>query len=259
MNGLASIFGRRPAASQVELTPAPLMTQLPVAWLALLGLLIVALPLGLAVGIDGDAGLEALRRHHLDLVGFVAVQPIVAALLFMIVFAVSVAISLPGISFLTLIGGFLFGWMPATIFTQVSATLAAAIVFLLARRALAQPVETSAGPAIRRFTQGFKRNAFGYVVFLNLVPVFPFGMVIALPAACGVRLRTFVAGGFLGILPGTILLTHLGSGLGTILRQEGGLHLASFLSPQILLAVGGLAVLSLLPLAVRHLTRRQAA
>ena len=231
---------------------------LSVGWLALLGLLTVGLPIAFALGLDGDAGLNALRRHHLDLVSFVTLKPVVAAFLFMIIFALSVAISLPGVSFLTMVGGFLFGWMQATFFAQISATAAAAIVFVLARRALARPVDTYGGPTVRRLAIGFKRNAFGYVMFLNLVPIFPFGMIIALPAACGVRLWTFVLGGFLGILPGTILLAHLGSGLGTILRQSGPIDLASFLTPQILSALAGLAVLSLLPLVFRALTRREA-
>jgi uncharacterized membrane protein YdjX (TVP38/TMEM64 family) len=231
-------------------------TQLPLGWLALLGLLTVGLPLAFALGFDGDDGLDALRRHHLDLVSFVAVKPVVASLVFVFLFALSVAISLPGVSFLTMVGGFLFGWMPATALAQVAATAAAVAVFIVARRALHGPVDTHAGPTVRRFSDGFKRNAFGYVMLLHLVPIFPFGMAIALPAACGVRLWTFVIAGFLGVLPSTILLAHLGSGLGGILRSQGPIDLASFLTPQILLAVAGLGALSLLALSLRSVTRR---
>ena len=256
MNGSPNLFGRERPSERRLAEPASVTTRLPIGWLALLGLLTVGMPLALAIGLDGDDGWNALRRHHLDLVSFVTYQPLAASALFMVVFALSVAISLPGVSFLTMVGGFLFGWLEAAVYAQIAATMAAAVVFVLARRALAQPIDTHAGPTLRRFATGFKRNAFGYVVFLNLVPIFPFGMIIALPAACGVRLWTFVLGGFLGILPGTILLTHLGSGLGSILRQQGPIELASFLTPQILFAVAGLGALSLLPLAFRNLTRR---
>lgn len=254
--GLPSLIFRLRYARLPE-RAALLATQLPLGWLAVLALLTVGLPIAFALGVDGDAGLDALRRHHLDLVSFVTLKPIIAAFLFMTIFSLSVAISLPGVSFLTMIGGFLFGWVSATMLAQISATVAAAIVFLIARRALAQPVDAHAGPTVRRFASGFKRNAFGYVLFLNLVPIFPFGMIIALPAACGVKLWTFIAGGFLGILPGTILLTHLGSGLGGILRQDGAIDLSSFLTPQILLALAGLAALSLLPLLFKSITRRE--
>lgn len=253
-------FGRALGSSERFRRPRGAMAQLPLGWLALLGLLTVALPLAFALafalGFDGEDGLDALRRHHLDLVSFVAVKPVVASLVFVFLFALSVAISLPGVSFLTMVGGFLFGWMTATALTQVAATAAALAVFILARRALRGPIDSHGGPTVRRFADGFKRNAFGYVMLLHLVPIFPFGMVIALPAACGVRLSTFITAGFLGVLPSTILLAHLGSGLGHILGSQGAIDLTSFLTPQILLAIAGLGALSLLPLALRTLTRR---
>lgn len=229
--------------------------QWPIGWLLLLGLLTIGIPVAFALGFDSADGLEAFHRHHLRLVGFVAGEPLIASLLFVCMLALSVAVSLPGVSVLTMVGGFLFGWLEATIYAQTASTVAAGIVFVLARRALAHPLEAQAGPLVRRFAEGFKKNGLSYVVLLNLVPIFPFGMIIALPAACGVRLSTFVIGAFLGILPGTILLSHLGAGLGNILRQDGSLDLQSFLTPQILLAVAGLATLSLLPLVFRWLNQ----
>lgn len=256
MDALSRWFRRPLGLAEWLRRPPAVITGLPLGWLALLGLLTIALPVALAIGLDGDDGLNALRRHHLDLVSFVAVNPVVASILFVFLFALSVAISLPGVSFLTMVGGFLFGWTTATALAQLAATAAAVAVFIVARRALHSPVDLHAGPTVRRFADGFKRHAFGYVMLLHLVPIFPFGMIIALPAACGVRLRTFVTAGFLGVLPSTILLAHLGSGLGGIIRSRGAIDLASFLEPQILLAVAGLGALSLLPLAFRSLARR---
>lgn len=257
MQGMSNL--PEPSRPRRPMQTGPAAGQPSYGWLALLALLVVGLPLAFAIGLDGHDSLAALRRHHLQLLGFVAVEPLAASLLFMIVFALSVAISLPGVSLLTMIGGFLFGWLPAAIFAQVAATIAAALVFVLAKRAFASPLEASSGPTIRRFADGFKRNALSYVFLLNLIPVLPFGMVIALPAACGVRLWTFLIGGFLGILPGTILLSHLGAGLGDIIRRQGSLELATLLTPQILMAIAGLAALSLLPLAFRCLVRRDPA
>lgn len=232
------------------------IAQLPMGRLALLGTLLVGTPVALAIGFDGDDGLAMLRRHHYLLVDFVDLKPLLAAFLFAIIFALSVAVSLPGVSVLTMVGGFLFGWFEAVALAQIAAILAGIVIFVLARQALHAPVNGHAGPLVRRFADGFKRNAFGYVFLLHLVPIFPFGMIIALPAACGVRLSTFATAGFLGLLPGTILLAHLGSGLGGILRSDGPIDLASFLTPQILLAIAGLGALSLLPLALRSMTRR---
>lgn len=239
------------------LGPGPSAAQWPLGWLFLFGLLTIGIPVAFALGFDSSDGLNAFRRHHLRLVGFVAGEPLVASLLFVCLFVLSVAVSLPGVSVLTMVGGFLFGWLEATVYAQVASTVAAGVVFVLARRAFANPLEAQAGPLVRRFADGFKRNALSYVFLLNLVPIFPFGMIIALPAACGVRLWTFVVGAFLGILPGTILLSHLGAGLGNILRHGGTLDLQSFMTPQILVALAGLAALALLPLAFRWLNRQE--
>ena len=96
-----------------------------------------------------------------------------------------------------------------------------------------------------------------YVIVLHLVPIFPYAMVIGIPAACGVRVRTFVVSAILGLLPGTLLLAHLGSGLGDVLRAGLPIGLGSFLRPDIVLSITGLAVLALLPVAYRawHLGR----
>jgi uncharacterized membrane protein YdjX (TVP38/TMEM64 family) len=86
---------------------------------------------------------------------------------------------------------------------------------------------------------------------LHLVPIFPYAMVIGIPAACGVRVRTFVISAFLGLLPGTLMFAHLGSGLGDLLRAGLPISAASFLRPDILLPIAGLSVLALLPVAYR--------
>jgi uncharacterized membrane protein YdjX (TVP38/TMEM64 family) len=76
-------------------------------------------------------------------------------------------------------------------------------------------------------------------------------MVIGIPAACGVRLRTFVISAFLGLLPGTLLFAHLGSGLGGVLGTGVPVSLTSFLRPDIVISLLGLTALALLPVAYR--------
>ena len=114
------------------------------------------------------------------------------------IYAFAVAISVPGVQLLAVIGGWLFGWLHGTIYVAVAATIAASAVFLLARSALAQALRERAGPAIQRFADGFRDHAPSYVFVLHLVPVFPYAVVNTLPAACGVRLRTFVLRGLPG-------------------------------------------------------------
>jgi len=95
--------------------------------------------------------------------------------------------------------------------------------------------------------QGFAANALSYLLFLRLVPAFPFWLVNLAPAFLGVSLRTFIVGTFVGIIPGTFVYAFLGRGLGQILDAGQDISLRSLLTPQIVVALALLAVFALLP------------
>jgi uncharacterized membrane protein YdjX (TVP38/TMEM64 family) len=224
---------------------------------ALLALLAVALGMIAAVAFGFDAGLAlaALRTHHAWLLGFVAGAPVVASLLFMAVYALAVAVSVPGLALLTVIGGYLFGWLEGSAYVLVATTLAATGVFLVARSALGAPLRARAGPSLLRFAEGFRDHAASYVFVLHLVPIFPYAMVIGIPAACGVRMRTFVVSAFLGLLPGTLIFAHLGDGLGEVLSAGLPISLSSFVRAELVVSLVGLAALALLPVLWGRLRR----
>jgi uncharacterized membrane protein YdjX (TVP38/TMEM64 family) len=223
-------------------------------------LLVVAAMFGatiaaMALGLDLQPVLELLREHHSWLLGFVTGAPILASLLFMVIYAAAVAISVPGVAVLTVIGGYLFGWFHGTVLVLIAATVGASAVFLLTRSAFGNRLRVRAGPAVQRFAAGFRRNALSYGFVLNVVPFFPYALIILVPAVCGVPLLTFVAGMFLGLVPGTFLFAGLGDGLDHVLASGAPLRPTSFLTPEIVLSLSGLAALSLLPMAWRSLRR----
>jgi uncharacterized membrane protein YdjX (TVP38/TMEM64 family) len=209
----------------------------------------------LALGFDAEFALDLLRRHHGWLLGFVAGAPMLASMLFMAIYAAAVAVSVPGVAILTVIGGYLFGWFHGTALVLIAATVGATAVFLLTRSALGGGVRARAAPFLQRFAEGFRRNALSYGFALNLVPIFPYALIVVLPAACGVGLPTFVAGLLLGLIPGTFLFAGLGSGLQDVLLSGAPLRLASFVTPEIVLSLGGLAALALVPVLWRRQRR----
>jgi uncharacterized membrane protein YdjX (TVP38/TMEM64 family) len=223
----------------------------------LLGLLAIGVgtTAALAFGVDARVALAALKTHHAWLLGFVAGAPVTASLLFMAVYALAVAVSVPGLALLTVIGGYLFGWIEGSAYVLVATTLAATGVFLVARSVLGEPLRARAAPALLRFADRFRDHAASYVFVLHLVPIFPYAVVIGIPAACGVRMRTFVVSAFLGLLPGTLLLAHLGAGLGKVLNAGVPVDLSSLLRAEIVVSIIGLALLALLPVAWGRLRR----
>lgn len=247
-----------PRSRRTAWWPFPLERRRGVVIGALLALLIGG---GVAVtlGFDREWLLALLREHHLWLLGFVAGAPVMASLVFMVIYAVAVAVSVPGIAMLTVLGGYLFGWLSGTAYVLFATTIAATAVFLLARSAIGEPLRARAGPSLVRFADAFRSNAPSYVFVLHLVPIFPYALVIGLPAACGVRVRTFVVSAFLGLLPGTLLFAHLGSGLGDLLQAGLPLGIRSFLRPEIVLPLLGLSALVLLPVVYRTWQMRRRA
>jgi uncharacterized membrane protein YdjX (TVP38/TMEM64 family) len=224
--------------------------------LAIAGILCAAVA-SLALGLDLQMALELLRQHHNGLLGFVAGAPVLSSIVFMVIYAAAVAISVPGVALLTVVGGYLFGWFHGTALVLIAATVGASAVFLLTRSACGDRLRLRAGPAVQRFADGFRRNALSYGFVLNVVPFFPYALIIVVPALCGVPLPTFVAGMFLGLVPGTFLFAGLGDGLDRVLASGVPLHPASFITPEIVLSLCGLAALALLPVAWRGYRERR--
>jgi uncharacterized membrane protein YdjX (TVP38/TMEM64 family) len=220
-------------------------------WLPLL-LLLVALALVYGTGLHRQLSLETLRTQREALQGFVAARPLAAPLVFVLAYAGAVALSLPGALFLTLAGGFLFGTLLGSVLSVTGATIGAVAIFLVARTALGSSLRDRAGPWLKRMEAGFREDAFSYLLVLRLIPLFPFWLVNLVPAALGVRLPTFALATLIGIIPGSLVYTSVGNGLGAVLDHGGEPDIGLILKPQVLGPLLGLAALALLPVLYRR-------
>lgn len=201
------------------------------------------------------ATLDTLRDNRAALSQWVAAHYFLAIVIFIGAYALMAAFSLPGALAATLTGGFLFGTWVGGAATVIGATLGASILFIAARSAFADLLRAKAGPAIARMEEGFKKDAFNYLLFLRLVPVFPFWLVNLAPAFLGVPLRTFFVATLLGIIPGTFVFASLGAGLGVIFDAGGTPDLGLLRQPQVIGPLLALAALSLVPILYRRFRR----
>ncbi|MBV1799059.1 TVP38/TMEM64 family protein [Siccirubricoccus sp. G192] len=218
------------------------------AWQRLwpIGLILAVLALAYALGLHRLLSFEALAAHRASLGGFVAAQPLAAALAYLAAYVAVVAFSLPGGAVMTLAGGFLFGpWLGAGL-AVAGATIGACLLFLAARHALAEVLERRAGPLLGRVREELRRGGFWYLLSLRLLPVVPFWLVNLAPALAGMALSPYAAATFLGIIPATVVYAGIGAGLGQVFEAGGRPDLSVVFSPGILLPLLGLAALSLL-------------
>jgi uncharacterized membrane protein YdjX (TVP38/TMEM64 family) len=235
------------------------MTHLPAGKALPLLVLAAGIGLVLATGLHRHLSLATLAENRQVLAELVKANPLIAPGGFVLAYAAAVALSVPGAIFLTLAGGLLFGVFPGTVYVVTGATLGATVLFLAARTALGDMLRSRVGPRIAKLEDGFRRDALSYLLFLRLVPAFPFWLVNLVPALLGVGLPTFVLGTFLGIIPGTFVYVSVGNGLGAVLDRGGTPDLGVVLTPSVLLPLVGLALLSLVPILVRMSRRPQEA
>ncbi len=198
-----------------------------------------------------------LNEHRESIMAWYASNMVLAIFIFWVVYALTVAFSLPGAVWLTLIGGFIFGTWGALISVVTAATVGSVLIFLAARYAFADFFHAKAGPMMHRMEDGFRENALSYLLFLRLVPVFPFWLVNLVPAFLGVPLRTYFIGTFIGIIPGSFVYCSVGNGLGAIFEKGEMPDLGIIFEPQILIPIIGLAVLSLIPIVCKRFKKRE--
>jgi uncharacterized membrane protein YdjX (TVP38/TMEM64 family) len=224
-----------------------------------LAVLLAAIALVFATGLHRYLSFDALRENRQALQAFVADNYLAAALLYLAVYAAAVALSVPGAIILTVTGGFLFGSLAGTALVVIGATTGATLLFLIAKTALGDSLRRRAGGLVTKLEAGFRENALSYLLVLRLVPLFPFWLVNLAAAVLGVPLATYVLGTAVGIIPGSYVFATVGAGLGSVFDQGGEPSLAGVLTPQVLTALIGLAVLSLIPVAYKKLKGRSTA
>ncbi len=193
------------------------------AWLRWLPLAVL---LALSLGIAAAGGaqlldLDRISEARASLQAAVAEDPVRAIALTVLVFVCGVVVSIPAVTVaLTALSGLLFGTLTGALISVGSATTGAMIVFSIGRLAAGDLIRRRAGARLGRFAEGFRRDGFGYVLTLRLLPIFPFWMTNLAPAAFGVSFRSFFLATLLGLIPGAFIFSGLGSGLDEVLTAR---------------------------------------
>jgi len=220
-------------------------------------ILICGLVLFFALGLGEYLSFEMLSEHRDWLTAQVERYGLAANLAFVVIYAAATAFSLPFGWVLTVIGGFVFGTLVATLCVVIGATVGAVCLFLAARYAFYDALHAKAGPALLKMEEGFRENALSYLLVLRLVPLFPFWLVNLVPALLDVPLRIYVIATVIGIVPGTIVYASVGNGLGEILAAGGSPDAALIYDAEILLPLLGLSLLALLPVGYKAWKQRR--
>jgi uncharacterized membrane protein YdjX (TVP38/TMEM64 family) len=203
---------------------------------------------------------DTLRDNREALVAFRDSNYVLTVVVFIAAYVLIVAFSLPGASITTITGGFLFGTLFGVLFNITGATIGAVLIFLAARMGFGERLKArmdASDGMVRKIKEGIDNNQWSMLFFIRLVPAVPFFVANLIPAFLGVKLYRFIISTFLGIIPGSVVYTSVGAGLGTVFASGETPNLGIIFEPHIFFPILGLCALSLLPVILKAATGKK--
>jgi uncharacterized membrane protein YdjX (TVP38/TMEM64 family) len=185
--------------------------------------------------------LEALKANRQSLVEYHAAHRAGMVAGFMAVYIAQTALSLPGAAVLSLAAGAIFGSVMGTVYANIAATIGATLAFLVTRYLLRDAIQNRFGTKLEPLNRELETRGLNYLLFLRLVPLFPFFLINLAAGLTRLPLRTFVLGTMIGIIPGGFVYVNAGASLATITS------LSDIASPRVVGSFALLGLFALLP------------
>ena len=199
---------------------------------------------------------EALKENRAEIAEFRDKNFALSIISFWIFYVILVVFSLPGAAVASVSGGFLFGLGGGLILNVTAASTGATLLFILVRYGVKSfnynKSNTFNSNIVFRIKNALTINQVSIMLILRLVPVVPFFLANILPALVGVRLFNFIWTTIIGIIPGGIVFTWIGVGVGEVFDRNEYPSLELLFSPVILGPILGLVALLILPMILRR-------
>jgi uncharacterized membrane protein YdjX (TVP38/TMEM64 family) len=233
-----------------------------------IGIIVLAMVTALLVGLQRQISLEGFLRSREAIADYVSAHYVTALAGYFVTYVAAVALCIPGAAILSVVGGALFGGLLAGVLAIWAATLGALIFFFAARTSLGDSVLRNSGSVLSRFAAGFQQDAASYLLFLRLLPAFPFWLVNSAAALFGVGYTTFFWTTLIGIIPGTFAFTFAGAGIDSIAAAQRAAYVkclskshvhcvfkfnpSALMTRELLVGFIGLGLVALLPALLRR-------
>ncbi len=176
-----------------------------------------------AMGWNRYLSLDTIRDHGAEFHAFKDANYLLCLLILMAVFAVLTASVVPGVFFVTITAGYLFGPWVGGISTSVAATVGALIVYTVARSALGEALRRKAAQDLglmKKICDAIDRDTFWYVLASRLAVVVPFHMINVAAGVMAVRLTPYTVATVIGLLPAHIIYCWIGSRLNQLMMTN---------------------------------------
>jgi len=201
-------------------------------------------------GLSGYLGLENIKLYSLSLKGFVDNNYILSVMLYMLAYYLCISLSIPAVVPMSVVGGYLFGTFLGVFYSTLAAVSGAATSFLIFRYAFYDSVVKKYGHIVKKYESGIKRYGVFYIMILNFMMILPFFIINIIAVIAGLSFYSFLTATLLGFIPSGLLYSFAGSQLHTIKSIN------DVFSFKVIIALGGLIILSLLPILIRRFKRK---
>lgn len=195
-----------------------------------------------ATGLNQRLNGQTLRENLDTYRSQVAANEALAVVVFFAVYVLVAATSLPVAVWLSLLAGALFGRWLGTAVVIVAATSGATLAFLSSRYLFRGFVQRKFGGRLAALNAGVERDGAYYLFTMRLIPAIPFWLTNLGMGLTPMRVSTFAAVSFVGMLPGTFLYVNAGTELANISSPRDVISLP---------VLGSLVLLGLLPLVLK--------
>jgi uncharacterized membrane protein YdjX (TVP38/TMEM64 family) len=192
--------------------------------------------------------LEGLKANHGALLEYYKTHTVWMVTGFILLYIIQTALSLPGAAIMSLAAGAIFGVVMGTVYAVFAATIGAVLAFLVTRYLLRDFVIEKYGHKLEKLNRELELRGFNYLLFLRLVPLFPFFLINLAAGLTRLPMRTFVLGTLIGIIPGGFVFVNAGSSLATITTLSG------IASPRVIGSLALLGVFAVLPVLYSKFT-----
>jgi uncharacterized membrane protein YdjX (TVP38/TMEM64 family) len=192
--------------------------------------------------------LAALQEHRQLLQAYYTAHAPAVLAAFIAIYVLQTALALPGAAVLSLAAGALFGTLTGTVCAVTAATIGAVLSFLVTRYLAGDFVRRKFGARLEGLNRELARRGLNYLLFLRLVPLFPFFLINLAAGITRLPLRTFVIGTLFGIIPGALVYVNAGASLAKIDS------ISAIVSPRILGSFALLGLFALLPALYGRIT-----
>ena len=184
--------------------------------------------------------LEGLKSGLVQFEEWQAERPFLVGGVFLLLYVIVTALSLPGAAIMTLAAGALFGLAWGTLIVSFASSIGATLAFLVSRYLLQDTVQKRFGDRLKAINEGIEREGAFYLFTLRLVPIFPFFLINLLMGLTTIRALTFYWVSQVGMFAGTLVYVNAGTQLGQLESLSG------ILSPSLLLSFVLLGVFPLI-------------